>query len=177
MLIGHHIGVVLNAKQVSLFHSLGSYKKPCNINSDSNHGPIKTPLSEVYLKNINNGQYKVLRIIDSLYYNLTSDSVKMWKVNPQGATTYCGQNLVNPSVAMDDIFIFQADGKFLHEGGTVTVDPDLHCNDGGDYSSTWAFNDDQTSVIVGGGELSIISLGKSRMILITPDGKLDLIPY
>lgn len=122
--------------------------------------------------------YKILRIRDTLAYNLTNDSTKSWKVNPQGTTTYCGQNAVNPLVAMDDIFIFNSDGTFFHKGGTLTIDPNLtNCYDGGDYNGTWTFNQDQTSIVSGGANLTIVSLGKSRMILITPDGKLDLIPY
>ncbi|MBO9204660.1 MULTISPECIES: lipocalin family protein [Niastella] len=109
---------------------------------------------------------------------LTNDNVKSWKVNPQGATTYCGQNTVNPAVAMDDTFIFNSNGTFSHRGGTLTRDPNLtNCNDGGDYNNTWSFNADQTSIILGGGiELKIVSLQKSRLIVITPDSKFDLIP-
>ena len=122
--------------------------------------------------------YQILRIRDTLSYNLTNDSVKYWKVNPLGTTTYCGQNSVNPPVAMDDIFIFNSNGNFSHRGGAITVDPNLNnCYDGGDYNSNWTFNQDQTSIVLGGANLTIVTIGKSRMIVITPDGRLDLIPY
>ncbi|GAB3839965.1 hypothetical protein [Hymenobacter jeollabukensis] len=123
--------------------------------------------------------YQILRLRDTIDYNLTNDSVKYWKVNPQGTTTYCGQSAVNPLVAMDDIYIFNSNGTFSHRGGSITIDPNLpNCGDGGNYNNTWAFNNNKTSIILGGGiELRITSIRKSRITITTPDSRLDLIPY
>jgi len=111
-----------------------------------------------------------------LSYNLTNGETKSWKVNPKGVTSYCGQyTMINPPLAMDDIFIFNANGSFSHKGGANTYS-DI-CFDGGDYDKSWAFNSDQTSIILDGWiELKIVRLQKSKMILRSIDSDFDLIP-
>jgi hypothetical protein len=112
---------------------------------------------------------------DTLAYNLTNDGVKTWKTNPLGITKYCGNNIVNPPVAMDDTFIFNKNGTFTHRGGSITSDNN-GCSDGGDYTTTWAFNSSKTAIIIGGGPLTIVTLSSNRLILNTSNGILDLIP-